>query len=140
MGQPPGGFPAEVKKRVLRGEPGLSTRPGDTLEPVDFEEAAATVQKMLGREPARRDVISYLLYPTVYRDFAEFQSRYSDTSVFPTPVFFYGQEAGEEIAIDIERGKTLIVNFLAIGEPRPDGKRTVFFELNGQPRDVSVVD
>ena len=140
MGQPPGGFPAEVKKRVLRGGPGLSTRPGDTLEPVDFEEAAATVQKMLGREPARRDVISYLLYPTVYRDFAEFQSRYSDTSVFPTPVFFYGQEAGEEIAIDIERGKTLIVNFLAIGEPRPDGKRTVFFELNGQPRDVSVVD
>ena len=94
----------------------------------------------MGREPPRRDVISYLLYPTVYRDFADHQSKYSDTSVFPTPVFFYGQEAGEEIAIDIERGKTLIVNFLAVGEPHPDGKRTVFFELNGQPRDVNVVD
>ena len=140
MGQPPGGFPEEVKKRVLRDRAGLSARPGDTLEPVDFKEATATVQKMLGREPARRDVISYLLYPKVYRDFADHQSKYSDTSVFPTPVFFYGQEAGEEIAIDIERGKTLIVNFLTVGEPHPDGKRTVFFELNGQPRDVNVVD
>ena len=140
MGQPPGGFPEAVKKCVLRGGPSLTARPGDTLDPVDLEEAPATVQKMLGREPARRDVISYLLYPRVYREFADHQSKYSDTSVFPTPVFFYGQEAGEEIAIDIERGKTLIVNFLAVGEPRPDGRRTVFFELNGQPRDVSVVD
>ena len=140
MGQPPGGFPEEVKKRVLRGEPGLSGRPGETLEPVDFKEAAETVEKMLGREPARRDVISYLLYPKVYRDFADHQSKYSDTSVLPTPVFFYGQEVGEEIAVDIERGKTLIVNFLTVGEPHSDGKRTVFFELNGQPRDVNVVD
>ena len=140
MGQPPGGFPKKVKKRVLRGEPGLSGRPGETLEPVDFKEAADTVEKMLGREPARSDVISYLLYPKVYRDFADHQSKYSDTSVLPTPVFFYGQEAGEEIAVDIERGKTLIVNFLTVGEPHSDGKRTVFFELNGQPRDVNVVD
>ena len=140
MGQPPGGFPEEVKKRVLRGEPGLSGRPGETLESVDFKEAAETVEKMLGREPARRDVISYLLYPKVYRDFTDHQSKYSDTSVLPTPVFFYGQEVGEEIAVDIERGKTLIVNFLTVGEPHSDGKRTVFFELNGQPRDVNVVD
>ena len=140
MGQPPGGFPKKVKKRVLRGEPGLSGRPGETLEPVDFKEATDTVEKMLGRQPARSDVISYLLYPKVYRDFADHQSKYSDTSVLPTPVFFYGQEAGEEIAVDIERGKTLIVNFLTVGEPHSDGKRTVFFELNGQPRDVNVVD
>ena len=140
MGQPPGGFPKKVKKCVLRGEPGLSGRPGETLEPVDFKEATDTVEKMLGRQPARSDVISYLLYPKVYRDFADHQSKYSDTSVLPTPVFFYGQEAGEEIAVDIERGKTLIVNFLTVGEPHSDGKRTVFFELNGQPRDVNVVD
>jgi len=140
MGQPPGGFPEEVKARVLRGEPGLSGRPGETLAPVDFEEATATVEKFVGREPARRDVISYLLYPKVYREFADHQTLYSDTSVLPTPVFLYGQETGEEIAVDIERGKTLIVNFLTVGEPHPDGKRTVFFELNGQPRDVNVVD
>ena len=140
MGQPPGGFPEEVTKRVLRGEPGLSDRPGETLEPVDFAAATEIVEKMLGREPTRRDVISYLLYPKVYREFADHQRRYSDTSALPTPVFLYGQEPGEEVAVDIERGKTLIVNFVTVGEPQPDGKRTVFFELNGQPRDVNVID
>ncbi len=140
MGQPPGGFPEDVTKRVLRGEPGLSGRPGETLEPVDFDDAADIVEKMLGREPTRRDVISYLLYPKVYREFADHQSRYSDTSALPTPVFLYGQDPGEEVAVDIERGKTLIVNFVTLGEPHPDGKRTVFFELNGQPRDVNVID
>ena len=140
MGQPPGGFPEEVTKRVLRGEPGLSDRPGETLEPVDFAAATEIVEKMLGREPTRRDVISYLLYPKVYREFADHQRRYSDTSALPTPVFLYGQEPGEEVTVDIERGKTLIVNFVTVGEPQPDGKRTVFFELNGQPRDVNVID
>jgi len=140
MGQPPGGFPEEVKNRVLRGAPGLTGRPGETLEPVDFDEATAVVGRLLGREPARRDVISYLLYPKVYGDFADHQKRYSDTSELPTPVFLYGQNPGEEISVDIERGKTLIVNFIAVGEPHPDGKRTVFFELNGQPRDVDVID
>jgi pyruvate carboxylase len=65
---------------------------------------------------------------------------YSDTSVLPTPVFFYGQEVGEEIGVDIEEGKTLIIKFLTVSEPHADGTRTVFFELNGQPRDVSIVD
>ena len=111
-----------MKARVLRGEPGLSGRPGETLDPVDFEEATATVEKFVGRKPARRDVISYLLYPKVYREFADHQTLYSDTSVLPTPVFLYGQETGEEIAVDIERGKTLIVNFLTVGEPHPDGR------------------
>ena len=140
MGQPPGGFPKELKDRVLRGEAGLTERPGETLEPVDFEEATGTVEQLLGRAPKRREVISYLLYPKVYSEFADHQKRYSDTSELPTPVFLHGQEPGEEIAVDIERGKTLIVNFLTVGAPHPDGKRTVFFELNGQPRDVNVVD
>jgi pyruvate carboxylase len=140
MGQPVGGFPEEVKKRVLRGAAGLSDRPGETLEPADFDAATATVEELLGSPPARRDVISYLLYPDVYAEFADHQKRYAATSALPTPVFFYGQEAGEEIAVDIERGKTLIVNFLAVGEPHPDGKVTVYFELNGQQRDVDVID
>ncbi len=140
MGQPLGGFPEEVKKRVLRGASGLTDRPGETLEPADFDAATATVEELLGSPPARRDVISYLLYPEVYRAFADHQRRYSATSELPTPVFFYGQEAGEEIAVDIERGKTLIVNFLAVGEPHADGKVTVYFELNGQQRDVDVID
>ena len=71
---------------------------------------------------------------------SQMKSSRPDTSVLPTPVFFFGQEIGEEISVDIEEGKTLIIRFLTVSEPHADGTRTVFFELNGQPRDVSVVD
>ena len=79
-------------------------------------------------------------YPRVFPDLVAHQAKYSDTSVLPTPVFFHGMERGEETSIDIERGKTLIVKFLTVGEPHVDGTRTLFFELNGQPREAVVVD
>ncbi len=140
MGQPPGGFPPAVIQRVMRGRPLMTTRPGELLPPADFALAAGEIKTQFGREPAQRDVLSYLLYPKVFRDFMSHQQKYSDTSGLPSPVFFYGQQSGEELAIDIETGKTLIVRFLTVSEPHPDGKRTVSFELNGQPRDVTVVD
>jgi len=98
------------------------------------------VREFLKREPTEQDVITWVLYPKVFEEFCGHQLRYSDTSGLPTPVFFYGQQPGEEIAIDIEPGKRLIIKYLTVGDPHPDGKRTVFFELNGQPRDVTVVD
>lgn len=84
--------------------------------------------------------MSALLYPRVFPELASHQARYSDTSVLPTPVFFYGLEPGEEVSIDIERGKTLMVKFLTVSDPHDDGSRTLFFELNGQPREVVVQD
>ena len=76
----------------------------------------------------------------MFKDFERARQRYSDVSVLPTPTFFYGMKVGEEIGIDIEAGKRLIVRFLTVGEPHPDGTRTVFFEFNGQPRQVTVRD
>jgi pyruvate carboxylase len=81
-----------------------------------------------------------LLYPRVFPEFVAHQHKYSDTSVLPTPVFFYGMEPGEEVSVDIEQGKTLIIKFLTVGDPHPDGRRLIFFELNGQPREVLVED
>ncbi len=140
MGHPPGGFPKAVQKRILRDKKPVKGRPGASLPPADFTAASEKVQKLIGREPSMRDVLSYLLYPKVYEEFAAHQRKYSSTSNLPTPVFFYGQETGEEIGVDIEEGKTLIIKFLTISEPHADGTRTVFFELNGQPRDVTVTD
>jgi len=140
MGQPPGGFPPEIIRRVMRGRPVVTGRPGASLPPADFEAAAAEIKEFLNRDPHRQEVLSYLLYPKVFKEYVAHQHRYSDTSDLPTPVFFYGQQTGEEIMLDIEPGKTLIVKFLTVSDPHPDGRRTVFFELNGQPRDVSVVD
>ena len=88
---------------------------------------------------SKQQVLSYLLYEQVYREFTAHQNQYSDTSVLPTPVFLNGMSSGEEIAVDIELGKTLIIRLLVVGEPH-EGLRTVFFELNGQPRDVTVAD
>jgi pyruvate carboxylase len=101
---------------------------------------ATRLEAILGRQPAPRDVVSYLLYPRVFQEFVEHQQKYSDLSVLPTPLFLYGQEPGQEVSVDLEPGKTLIIKFLTVGDAHPDGQRTVFFELNGQPREVTVRD
>ncbi|HEY0983438.1 MULTISPECIES: pyruvate carboxylase [unclassified Schlesneria] len=140
MGQPPGGFPLAVRRRILRDRPLVTGRPGESLLPADFAAAGEKVRQVIKREPTNREIVTWLLYPKVYEEFVAHQQLNSDTSCLPTPVFFYGQTPSEEIAFDIEPGKRLIVKFLSISDPHPDGKRTVFFELNGQPRDVTVVD
>lgn len=140
MGQPPGGFPTKVKKRILKDVTPFKGRPGASLPPADFAAAEKKVKEILGREPTSQEVSSYILYPRVYEEFAAHEKAYSDVSVLPTPTFLYGQMPGEEVAVDIEPGKTLIIKFLTVSDPHPDGFRTVFFELNGQPRDVNVLD
>jgi pyruvate carboxylase len=110
------------------------------LPPVDFPAARGKLEQQIHRPVNDQELLSHLLYPRVFPDLAAHQARYSDTSVLPTPVFFHGMEAGEEVSVDIERGKTLIVRFLTVGDPHEDGSRTVFFELNGQPREVVVFD
>jgi len=140
MGQPPGGFPKAVQQRVLRGEKPLKGRPGANLPPADFDAAAAELEKKTGRKPTKRDVVTYLVYPRVYADFVAQQEQYGDMSVLPTPVFFYGPQPGDETTVEIERGKTLIVKLLTVGDPQPDGYRNVFFELNGQQREAGVRD
>ncbi|MBX3413749.1 MAG: pyruvate carboxylase [Pirellulales bacterium] len=140
MGQPPGGFPPDVQKRILRGEKPLTDRPGATLAPADFEATAKELEAKIGRPPARHDVISYIMFPRVYLDFAKHEAEFSDTSILPTPLFFYGYVPGEEVAIELEPGKTLIAKFSAVGDPHEDGRRTVFFDMNGQPRSVTVTD
>jgi pyruvate carboxylase len=140
MGQPPGGFPKRVISRVLHGKEAVRGRPGASLPAIDFKQTAADMVRFLHREPSKQEVLSYVLYPKVYEEFSRHQRDYSDTSSLSTPVFLCGPLPGEEVSIDIEAGKTLIVKYLTTGDPRPDGTRSVFFELNGQPRDVTVID
>jgi pyruvate carboxylase len=140
LGTPPGGFPEALQQRVLRGRKPIVGRPGASLPPADFKATRAALEKQVGRSISDRELLSYLLYPRVFPELAAHQARYSDTSVLPTTVFFYGMEPGEEASMDIERGKTLILKFLTVGDPHGDGTRTVFFELNGQPREVLVLD
>ena len=140
MGQPPGGFPDKVIQKILAGEEPLTVRPGSTMPPADISAARQKAAELSGEKENDRDAVTYLLYPKVFEEYTAHRNRYGDVSALPTPNFLYGQEPGDEIAVDIERGKRLIVKYLAVGQPYPDGSRTVFFELNGQPREVSVID
>ncbi len=140
LGQAPGGFSKELQKRILRGRKPLRGRPGASLPPADFAAARRDLEKHLQRQVSERDLLAQLLYPRVFPEFAQHQRTFSDTSVLATPVFFFGMQPGEEISVDIEEGKTLIIKFLTVGDPHPDGNRLVFFELNGQPREVLVPD
>jgi pyruvate carboxylase len=140
LGQPPGGFPKRLQQRVLRGRKPLRGRPGASLPPADFEAMRDELQKRFKRAVGDQELVSYLLYPRVVPEFVEHERKYSDTSVLPTPVFFHGLPPGEEVNVEIEPGKTLIIKFLTVGDPHEDGQRQVFFELNGQPREVLVLD
>ncbi|MFO1021922.1 MAG: pyruvate carboxylase subunit B [Planctomycetales bacterium] len=140
MGQPPGGWPIEVQKRILRNVKPHVERPGATLPAADFDAVAKQLETKIGRPATRQELLSYLLYERVFEEFNTHVDAYSDVSVLPTITFLYGQEPQEELAIEIESGKTLIVKFQTVGDPHPDGHRSVFFELNGQPREVTVID
>ena len=141
LGQPPGGFPAGAcrsgSSRAARRSP---NGPARTCPPADLAAAREKAAALLGRPAGDRDALSYLLYPRVFPDLAAHERTYSDTSILPTSIFFFGPDPGVEHPVEIEPGKTLIVKLLAVGEPHADGKRTVFFELNGQPREVEVAD
>jgi pyruvate carboxylase len=140
LGVPPGGWPKKLQKIVLRGAEPEHGRPGAQLAPADFPAVKQTLEKKLERAVSQDDVLSSLLYPDVFQKFDSFRKMYADVGVLPTPAFFYGLRPDEEITVEIEPGKSLIIRFLTVGEPHPDGTRTLFFELNGQPREIQVRD
>lgn len=140
LGEPPGGWPPKVREILLCRKQPIEGRAGEKLPAADIDAAIAEAGKLLGRKARKTDALSLLLYPDVFAKFAETRRKFAEVGVLPTPVFFYGLDAGEECVFDIEPGKRLIVRFLTCGEPRPDGTRRVFFELNGQPREVRVRD
>ncbi|WP_289035046.1 pyruvate carboxylase [uncultured Roseibium sp.] len=140
LGQSPGGWPAAIQAKVLKGENPITVRPGSLLREADLAAQRADAAESAGREIDDTDLAAYLMYPKVFLDFDKAQQQYGPTSVLPTPVYFYGLEAGDEILIELEPGKTLVVRCQAIGETNEDGEKKVFFELNGQPRIIKVPD
>ncbi len=140
LGQSPGGWPAALQKKVLKGGTPITVRPGSLLEKADLEAERKAAAEKTGHDVSDTELASYLMYPKVFTDFDKAQQQYGPTSVLPTPVYFYGLEAGDEIFVELEPGKTLVVRCQAIGETDEKGEKKVFFELNGQPRIVKVPD
>jgi pyruvate carboxylase len=138
LGQPYGGFPQALQNKILQGKGSQTTRPGARLAAADLKRERAVAEQKCGRAITDTSFASYLMYPKVFVDYAADRLSFGDLGALPTTVFFYGMESGQEISVDLERGKTLIVRYVTSSDPHEDGTRTVFFELNGQPRSVRV--
>lgn len=140
MGQPAGGFPSALQAKVLNGKAPLQGRPGETLVSIDLEQTREALATQLKEEISDFDLASYLMYPSVFTDYAEMERKYGDVSILPTHIFFYGLQSGEETVLSFEDNRQAIVHYLATSEPDEEGMRRVFFELNGQPQTVIVRD
>ncbi|MBZ5751303.1 pyruvate carboxylase [Metabacillus rhizolycopersici] len=140
LGQPYEGFPKELQRIILKGKEPFTVRPGELLEEVDFQDIKENLYHTLNRPVTSHEAISYALYPKVFMDYQKIVQQYGNISVLDTPTFLYGMRLGEENEIEIEKGKTLMVKLVSIGQAQPDGTRTMYFELNGQSREVTITD
>jgi pyruvate carboxylase len=136
LGEPMGGWPPAVVKAVLGTTKPKRVKPA----PIKLKEAMAEVAAKTKREPDNDDLFSYLMYPTVFSEFAKFEREFGDVSALPTPAFFYGLTLGEEISVSIEEGKVLFIKLINVGAPDKEGRRVISYELNGMPREAIVLD
>ena len=140
LGQPLGGWPKKLQSVVLGKRKPLKGRPGAALKPLNFKKIQEELSTKLKRDATLDDVFSHVMYPEVFAEFAKKVAANGDSSVLPTPAFFYGMKAGQEISVEIEPGKTLFIRLVNIGAVDAEGKRAVNFELNGMTRQLGIVD
>ncbi|KAK0624743.1 pyruvate carboxylase [Bombardia bombarda] len=141
MGQPYGGFPEPLRTKALRGRRKLDSRPGLHLDPVDFKKIKNELSRKFEGNPTECDIASYVMYPKVFEDYKKFVVKYGDLSVLPTKYFLSKPEIGEEFHVELEKGKVLILKLLAVGPLSENtGQREVFYEMNGEVRQVTVDD
>jgi len=139
LGQPPGGFPDAILKKILKDEAPNTERPGKHLAALDLEaKRKEASEAMEGKPVDDEDLSGYLMYPKVFLDYMGRHRSYGPVRTLPTKTFFYGMEPGEEMSAEIDPGKTLEIRLQAVGETTADGEVRVFFELNGQPRVIRV--
>ncbi|CAM4182350.1 pyruvate carboxylase [Zobellia roscoffensis] len=144
LGQPVGGFPKKLQKIVLKDEKPYTNRPNAHLEPIDFDKEFKSFKrkfkKGMGRDLEMTDFLSYKLYPKVFTDAYNNHVKYGNLVNIPTKNFFYGMEVGEEIMVELEGGKNVLISLMIKGEPDEAGNVSIFFKINGQLRNVLIKD
>lgn len=140
LGQPPGGFPEDLQKIVLKGEEAITVRPGTLLEDYDFEAGAEELKEEYDYEPDQKDLLAYALYPKVFKDYLDYLEEYGDLSHMGSDVYFHALREGEISEIKVEEGKTLVVKLLEIGKVNDQGYRRLAFEVNGFRREINIYD
>lgn len=144
LGQAVGGFPKKVQKIVLKNEKAYTDRPNAHMKAIDFDKEFKEFEKKfnggMGRKLDITDFISYKLYPKVYTDAYEHHKKYGNVINIPSKNFFFGIEAGEEIIVEMDKGKTLLIELISIAEADDEGLVDMFFKVNGQTRTVKIQD
>lgn len=139
IGIPYQGFPEKLQKIILKGKKPLTERPGKSLAPVDFDAVRAKLAEN-GYKHEAEDINAYCQYPKVFEDYNEKVKRFGDVSVLDTPTFFFGMKKNEELHVEIEEGKDLIITLINISDPDESGVRTVTFMFNGAEREIRIQD
>lgn len=141
LGQPKGGWPEEIQKVVLADRKRYKGRPGASADKVDLFQSRKEVKALTrSSECDDDDLYAYLMYPQVFKNLIKYIEQFGHARVLPTPAFFYGLKTGEEISVEIEEGKTLIIKLIYVSEPNTNGERTLTFELNGRARECVILD
>ena len=140
MGQPEGGFPEDIQKVVLKGKEPITCRPGELLEPEDFEAIRKKLQEELGLEGTDREVISYAIYPKVFEDYVKSIKKDGNFRYMGSDIFFHSLAEGETCEVKLEEGKILIVKLQEVRPVDSEGMREAIFEVNGNRRIIKIKD
>ncbi|MBP9849697.1 MAG: pyruvate carboxylase, partial [Flavobacterium sp.] len=140
LGQPYGGFPPALQKLILKNEKPYTEKPNAHLQPVDFDSELKKLHEKFDDKLTIEDLLSYIMFPKVFEDFYTFRKYFGRVEKLPTPSFYYPMKPNEEIIVNLDSGKNIIVKFRYMGEPNEEGFREVFFQINGQTRNIVVKD
>ena len=144
LGQPVGGFPKDLQKLILKDETPYTNRPNAHIKPLDIDAEYESFRKIFENDLSRpidfTDFLSYKLYPKVFTNAYNQHLKYDSLINLPTKNFFYGMERGEEIMIELDKGKNILISLDSIGRPNEDAMVTVYFKVNGQGRFVQIKD
>lgn len=140
MGQPEGGFPEDIQKVVLKDKKPITCRPGELLEPEDFEAIRKKLQDELELEGTDREVISYALYPKVFEDYVKSIRKEGSFRHMGSDIFFHSLEEGETCEVKVADGVQLMVKLQEVRPVDNDGFREAIFEVNGNRRIIKIKD
>jgi pyruvate carboxylase len=140
LGQPPGGFPKALQKKVLRSREPITVRPGSLLDPVDLNDERRKLAEGDEHPISDFDFASYLMYPKVFTEYRRHREEYGNVGVLPTHAYFYGMQPAEELVATMGDGREVVIHYLTTGDTDNRGYRRVFFEINGQPSSVMIQD
>lgn len=140
LGQPFGGFPKRLQEIILKDIKPYTEKPNAHIKPFDFEQGMKDFHAKFDSKLTEEDFLSYIMYPKVFEEFYTFRGHFGFVEKLPTPSFYYPMKPNEEILVELEKGKNLLIRFRYMGEPNEEGFREIFFQINGQTRNIVVKD